>query len=791
MNKKIFRIQKLEFLTNYKFEFLSAIIFILNSLIHYSSRGYDHYKDTYGVDQASLENIADRIINGGTLVGNLSHGIGYPLLIAPFINIAANPFNIGSFFIFTFFVATIFKNIDKSIQTTSKKFTLIFFIVIAISFSSDMLFWIVGSSNSLAALLILLTILWSISPIVPKYLPYILGILSGLVFSSRYVDYVLLFPIYFSAIFNYTKIYKKKLFKSLLIGFSISFVFIFFTLIIHKIILGNFFATPYDTRIPDPSRLVNANFGENIMDQFQNRYFSWIIPNLYSNFIDYSSFASQLTAQGTFTVLRNFPILFFAPFSIFNVLFFYVQLPKTDLKKRLNITVICLIPTIFIWTIFYASGWAFTAHDLKFYCLRYFMGWTTLLVFITLYGLTLKPNFKVFLLSTIFYILIFCYPSYFVKNEFKDNEIVNKVNVYDKDSEIREKKFNLPIPFEDGKKSLLFLQDDGIIIGNDNYTNNLILGECNIKKLDNYSLQKKLNSCNFLNLNQGYLPEKGMEFLQVNKLKNSYEVIYQVFENGIQTLKNLSLYVSDIELENQGLVKLILDSKNKYKIVENQKEYFVRRNNDYYLYNFKNSYWPDWQLIAAEIIDNKNQILTSNKKEQMFCIWEVDQRWNYRKDRLCTDFGNASIGKYENEFQIDINNDGFINKNFLKNENSQFKKYINNNSTKILYKVEPIKMEVGEFRFVTNKIYKENTIFNIKLTRTGDGNYKNFPENVSLSCGEDRSSCNAYKIGRFNNLWRLWIKPTKPYNSISFKIVEIPLNRPIFWPIQYITFKNE
>ena len=128
MNKKIFRIQKSEFLIKYKFEFFSAVIFIVNSLIHYISLGYDHYKDTYGVDQASLENIADKIINGGTLVGNLSHGIGYPLLISPFINIAANPLNIANFFIFTFFLATIFRNLDAAIQKNREKYLLIFFL---------------------------------------------------------------------------------------------------------------------------------------------------------------------------------------------------------------------------------------------------------------------------------------------------------------------------------------------------------------------------------------------------------------------------------------------------------------------------------------------------------------------------------------------------------------------------------------------------------------------------------------------------------------------------------------
>ena len=30
--------------------------------------------------------------------------------------------------------------------------------------------------------------------------------------------------------------------------------------------------------------------------------------------------------------------------------------------------------------------------------------------------------------------------------------------------------------------------------------------------------------------------------------------------------------------------------------------------------NMNNQYWPDWKIIAAERIDNKNQILTTNEK---------------------------------------------------------------------------------------------------------------------------------------------------------------------------------
>ena len=153
-----------------------------------------------------------------------------------------------------------------------------------------MLFWTIGGSNTLTAVLILLSILWSVSSAVPQSLPIILGVLSGLVFSSRYIDYVLLFPLYFSAIYNYSNIYNKNLFKTLIKSFLISSIFILFSLIVHQAILGDFFATPYDTRVADPSRLSNLDIGESISDQFQNRYFSWIIPNLYSTFIDYSSF---------------------------------------------------------------------------------------------------------------------------------------------------------------------------------------------------------------------------------------------------------------------------------------------------------------------------------------------------------------------------------------------------------------------------------------------------------------------------------------------------------------------
>ena len=128
------------------------------------------------------------------------------------------------------------------------------------------------------------------------------------------------------------------------------------------------------------------------------------------------------------------------------------------LKKEAKITLLSVSSSLSIWIIFYASGWAYTAHDLLWHCLRYFMGWTTLFVFISLFGIILKPNFKSFFLSSFVYILLINYPSYYLDNQFKNIQEITAVEVYEKDNEKIRDNFNLPIPFDDGKKSLLYIK---------------------------------------------------------------------------------------------------------------------------------------------------------------------------------------------------------------------------------------------------------------------------------------------------------------------------------------------
>ena len=783
-----FNLKANKFLKNYKFELFSAIIFILFSLIHYWNLGFDYYKDNWGVDQASIERIAENIISGVPLnKDSWRHGIGYGLVISPFLFLA-NPFNAAGFFLFTTTFTNIFKNIDSILKEKKQVMFFIILISISIIFSPDMKYWVIGCSNTLSSILILISVIWSISPKVPKNVPIFLGILSGFVFSSRYLDYLLLFPLYFTAIFNYCLIHKKDLKKNLFLGFSISFIFIFITFLLHKLFLGDFLSTPYDTHINQGARLSNLADKDSLTAQFSNRYFSWIIPNLYSTFINYKSFASELTVKGAKTALEISPILIFAPFSILNFINNLFSTKQTLIIKKIQKVSLASFISLIIWIILYASRWASTAHDLYWYALRFYMGWISLIIFITLYGLTLKPKFKVIFLSVILYVILISYPSYYVKNEFKNNEIIQNLDVFEAKNSNISKKFNLPIPFNEGRKSLLFMNDNGEIIAVDNFTNNLILGQC---KLNNFNIDlsdNKFRNCNYIDSNSRYYPENGMEFLNIIKLDDSYEVDYKIFEDGGLLLKKLVFRNSDTEIEDNGSVKLILDSKDRYKIINKGRTFYAKRNKNFYLNNYNNIYWPNWPLIGAETINSKNQIITSNTKDSVFCIWEVDRNWHYRKDRLCGSFGDPDIGKYEEEFELDINNDQFINKTLVKRVKNI--KKIGDNSSKVIFKVNPIKFDENYIKIKTNKRYKNKLKLNIKLNRTGGVGYRNFPSLISLSCNEDFLNCSAYKIGRFNNLWSIWVKPLKSVNSLELTIDKISKDKPLFWPISYITVKN-
>ena len=64
-----------------------------------------------------------------------------------------------------------------------------------------------------------------------------------------------------------------------------------------------------------------------------------------------------------------------------------------------------------------------------------------------------------------------------MKNEFKNVKTIKTIEVIKKDSKGYKKEYNLPIPFDYGKKSLLATTDNGEVIVVDNFSNELLLGE--------------------------------------------------------------------------------------------------------------------------------------------------------------------------------------------------------------------------------------------------------------------------------------------------------------------------
>ena len=91
----------------------------------------------------------------------------------------------------------------------------------------------------------------------------------------------------------------------------------------------------------------------------------------------------------------------------------------------------------------------------------------------------------------------------------------------------------------------------------------------------------------------------------------------------------------------------------------------------------------------CETINSKNQIITSNRKDGVFVSGRLNRNWNYLKDRLCGSFGDSNIGKYEEEFKIDINNDQFIKKSCRKDR--KYKK-IGDNSSKVIFKINQLNL---------------------------------------------------------------------------------------------------
>ena len=382
--------------------FIGLGLFLISSIVIFF--GLD-YHGGFGADQKDVERISLGIAKLQSFnQASLSHGLGYSFLILPFqLFPSINALNAANGVLFTASFSAGYRAI-RSWQLNRKR-QIMLFSLLALSFvaSPDIYFWVIGASNAVSAALIVCLIAWSLSRTPPKHLPLYVAFLFGLDFSARYIDPILLSPLFLSSILNYSRAYRKNIWSQILRMGVLSIVFVIPTLCFHFFTLGSVFATPYDDKVPATARLLTSSLsGEGIADQTSGRYVSWIFPNLYSTLIDPGIWASDQSLSHGKTALQFSPILALFPFSFFLGL---LGLGSNVKPHRVFIALVSI--SLILWTIFYASGWAFTTHDLRYYSLRYFMGWFTCLVFFSCSIITLSGDWIRYL-----YALIMSIPVY-------------------------------------------------------------------------------------------------------------------------------------------------------------------------------------------------------------------------------------------------------------------------------------------------------------------------------------------------------------------------------------------
>ncbi|MFN9693307.1 MAG: hypothetical protein ACK550_05860, partial [Synechococcaceae cyanobacterium] len=67
-----------------------------------------------------------------------------------------------------------------------------------------------------------------------------------------------------------------------------------------------------------------------------------------------------------------------------------------------------------------------------------------------------------------------------------------------------------------------------------------------------------------------------------------------------------------------------------------------------------------WQMLAAETVDDQNQILWRNNADDVLDLWSLDSGWHWQSSTgPINPFSPAALG-LETHFQVDGNRDGLI-----------------------------------------------------------------------------------------------------------------------------------
>ena len=593
--------------------FIGLSLFLISSIVIFF--GLDYHGE-FGADQKDVERISLGIAKLQSFnQGSLSHGLGYSLLILPFqLFPSINALNAANGVLFTASFSAGYRAI-RSWQLNRKR-QIMLFSLLALSFvaSPDIYFWVIGASNAVSAALIVCLIAWSLSRTPPKHLPLYVAFLFGLDFSARYIDPILLSPLFLSSILNYSRAYRKNIWSQILRIGLLSIVFVIPTLCFHFFTLGSVFATPYDDKVPATARLLTSSLsGEGIADQASGRYVSWIFPNLYSTLIDPGIWASDQSLSHGKTALQFSPILALFPFSFFLGLLSL----GSNIKPHRGFIVLVSISLI-LWTIFYASGWAFTTHDLRYYSLRYFMGWFTCLIFFSCSIIILSGNWIQYLyaliMSTPVYIgaWIFTQPTLagiaisLTDRQYVDSILMSAGSQPDESASHSHSKIRYSLPPVSKSTTLITIatgHDDNLLLSYDTLNDKFVFQSCNDRSsqliqsnLVESPIKCKEKPVSFADEAKDYLDfDGGFRIIGLKRFEGKSSLL------GVCSLPLCDEEIHDFLLKDSGKLS---SSKNKIRSVPN----YLDRKLDFKEFLFSSLPWPAEMELTIDVPESFQQL---------------------------------------------------------------------------------------------------------------------------------------------------------------------------------------
>jgi len=325
-------------------------------------------------------NIYNALKNNSLTRDGFRYGIGFPIM-GFFSWNQDNPFIVFSMLIF----ATSFYHIFL-ISRHFLKFNFALISSIFIIATAPFLYYYILSQNIIitSTLIIYLSSLIIREKGLNTVDSVILGFLFGIDFASRYIDPILLIPGLLFPVHLSFKKNKNHTVVNISI-FSILFIsWIIVTLYYHKEYLGEYFKTPYAFHYPFVDRVLRET--EDIFTHMKFHYFNNIIRNFYQVFINPYAYALSQDIENKRSLIIKMPYILV----IFSGIYYWINDKKPQVKGLISLALIFLSTFIF-----YCSFWPFTAHDLKYECLRYLSGWYPIAGIFSLFGIKkIYYNFK-------------------------------------------------------------------------------------------------------------------------------------------------------------------------------------------------------------------------------------------------------------------------------------------------------------------------------------------------------------------------------------------------------------